>query len=54
MLLVLFLCGTHRANSKISMSCFLSAAEEGISEMNAQLNPETDQDQCDFPISRVK
>lgn len=38
------------------MSCFLSATEEGTSEMSAQsqLNPEVDQEQCDFLASRAK
>lgn len=54
MLLVLLLCGTHRANSQISMSCFLSATEKGASEINAQLNPEVDQEHCDFSASRAK
>lgn len=36
------------------MSCFLSATEEGASEMNVRLSPEVDQEQCDFPASRAK
>lgn len=54
MLLLLFLCRTHRETSQIPMSCFFSATKEGESEINSQINPEVDQEQCDFPASRAK